>query len=260
MKPTDLHTLLQNSILTSEPLIHSYLQDPPKGSIADRVAIYADGFYGRLEEALISDYSTLAALMGDAGFSKMARIYLDTYPSYSYSLNYLGQNLSKFLSETEPYNKKPYLAEIALFEWAEYQSIIASDGKVLSASDLHSLPVTDWPDLKFYIHPSAQILTMHWNTISIIKASRKNNSKIPPKKLKVQQEVLVWRRQLEVRYCKLDPLELTMLHAIKQQSSFIEICDMLSHKMPEADVADYLVKELYAWLNEELFVQAKGSV
>ena len=46
----DIYTLLQNSILSQKPLIESYLQSPPRGSIADRVAIYTNGFYSRLEE------------------------------------------------------------------------------------------------------------------------------------------------------------------------------------------------------------------
>lgn len=45
-----------------------------------------------------------------------------------------------------------------------------------------------------------------------------------------------------------------MLNAIKQEASFIEICELLSHEMPEGKVADYLVNELHAWLQEQLFV------
>lgn len=259
MKPTDLHSLLQNSMLTLEPLIDPYLNAPPKGSIADRVAIYTDGFYSRLEETLTNDYSTLAAVMGENKFSKMCRNYMEVYPSYSYSLNFFGQNLSLFLTQALPFNKKPYLAEIASFEWAEYQSIIAGDRDLLSASDLHSLPVTQWPEMKFYLHPSCKILPMQWNSLSLIKATRANLFIPSPKKLKAPQSVMVWRRQREVRYRRLDHLELIMLNAINQQASFKEICDYLGNEMPEDKVAPYLVKELYAWLQEQLFVIIKSS-
>jgi hypothetical protein len=253
MKLADLYTLLQNSILTSEPLINPYLHAPPKGSVADRVAIYANGFYGRLEEALMSDYITLASVMGEDKFSNLCRNYIDAYPSCNDSLNFFGQNLSQFLIETVPYNKKPYLAEIAAFEWAEYQSMVAHDTDLLLASDLHSLPVSEWPEIKFYLHPSCKILTLNWNSLSLIKASRGNNSLPKPKKLKAPQHVLVWRRQLEVRYRKLERLELIMLSAIKRQVSFMELCELLSHEMPEDEVASYIVKELSAWLQEQLF-------
>ena len=256
MKLTDLHTLLQNSILSMEPLINPYLQSPPKGTVADRVAIYANGFYSRLQEALTSDYNTLATLMGEDEFSTMCRNYMDLYPSYSYSLNFFGQNLSQFLTETSPYHKKAYLAEIAAFEWAEAQSITASEAKLLLVTDLQSMPTSQWPEMKFYLHPSCKILTMHWNSLSILEASRSCNPIPRPRKLKVPLSVLVWRHQLEMRYYKLDRLEHIMLKAIKGQASFIEICEHLCHEMPEDEVANYLVQELHAWLHEQLLVSS----
>ena len=252
MKLNDLQTLLQNSILTSEPLIHLYLQAPPKGSIADRVAIYANGFYSRLEEVLANDYTTLAAIIGEDKFSKICRNYVDIYPSSSDSLNFFGQNLSEYLTGSLPH--KPYLAEIAAFEWAEYQSLVARDTGLLCASDLQALPADQWPELKFELHPSCQMLIQRWNSLALIEASRKGRSILKPKRLTTPQAVLVWRRQLEIRYSKLDPLELTMLNGIKCQKSFIEICEILRNVMPEGEVANYVAKELYAWLQEQLFV------
>ncbi|WP_412757745.1 putative DNA-binding domain-containing protein [Legionella bozemanae] len=254
MKLTELHTLLQDSILTSEPLINPYLDSPPKGSIADRVAIYADGFYARLEEVLMSDYSTLAAIMGENKFSQMSQSYTHAYPSYNYSLNNFGENLSQFLTETLPYKKKPHLAEIAVFEWAEYQAIVARDAHLLSAADLQSVPLSQWPEMKFHLHPSCKILTMHWNSLSLIKASRSNKSIPAPRKLKNPQFIMVWRRQLEVRYRKLEYPERTMLNAIIQEASFMDICEMLSHRLPEDEVARYLVRELHAWIQENCLI------
>ncbi|WP_454784040.1 HvfC/BufC family peptide modification chaperone [Legionella sp. WA2024007413] len=254
MKLSELHTLLQNSILTSEPLINPHLDVPPHGSIADRVAIYANGFYSRLEETLMSDYSTLAAIMGDEEFSQMSRNYTHSYPSYSYSLNNFGSNLNQFLTETLPYREKPYLAEIAAFEWTEYQAIVAHDPNILSVADLQSLPLSQWPEMKFYLHPSCKIITMQWNSLSLINALRRNKSLPKPKKLQTPQCVMVWRRQLDVRYRKLEHLELTMLNAIIHESSFVTICETLSNHMPEDEVANYLVSELHAWIQEHCLI------
>ena len=254
MKTIDLQTLLQNTVLTSEPLIHPFLCTPPKGSVDDRVAIYANGFYSRLEEVLAGDYSTLALLMGEKAFSQMCRDYIQAYPSQRYSLHFLGQHLNQFLIDTSPYNKKPSLAEMASFEWAEVQSMIASDGVVLSVADLQSIPAAQWPDMIFHLHPSCAILTMQWNSLARIEALR-NNSKMPRlTKLKTPQSVIVWRRQREVRYTTLNRSELSMITAIQNQASFVDICHKLCHEMPEDKVADYLVHELHAWLQERLLV------
>lgn len=66
---------------------------------------------------------------------------------------------------------------------------------------------------------------------------------------------MIWRHQLEVRYRKLEYSELTMLNAIIQEASFINICEMLSHQMPEDEVASYLVRELHAWIQENCLIK-----
>jgi hypothetical protein len=255
VKLYNLHTLLQNTILTSEPLIHPHLASPPKGTIEDRVAIYADGFYLRLEETLHSDYEILASILGGNKFTKMCIQYIDCYPSQSYTLNFFGQHLEAFLKKTQPYNKKPYLSEIASFEWAQSQSITTNDTDLLSVNDLQSVPVNEWPENRFYLHPSSTILTMHWNSLELIEAVRKNNPIPFAKKLKAPQHVLVWRRQRETRYCKLKYLDYILMKAILSKATFLEICEQLSQKMPEEKVPTYLVKELHAWLQEQLLTK-----
>jgi hypothetical protein len=64
---------------------------------------------------------------------------------------------------------------------------------------------------------------------------------------------MVCRRKLDIRYCTLGIHEFTMINAIKNQATFAEICEFLSHTIPEDEVANYLVKELYAWFQEEVF-------
>ena len=253
MKLNELHTLMQNSMLTLEPLIKPYLCPPPRGSIEDRIAIYAQGFYSRLEEILMSDYATLVAVIGESKFIQLCKKYTDTYPSYHYSLDTFGQNLSQFLIETLPYRKKPYLSEIAAFEWAESRAVVSRNPVLLTEIDLQQLSPSEWPSLKFHLHPSSQTLCFHWNSLALIEAARRGNSIPHPKKLKRPQSVLVWRRGLEVRYCKLNPLEQLVLKEIESQASFVEICECLCQQMPEEDVANYIVQELHSWLNEQLF-------
>jgi len=254
MNLPDLHLLLQTSIVNQEPLINPYLHLPPKGTVADRVAIYTNGYRARLEEALSVDYSTLASLIGEDEFSQLCRNYINAFPSYSDTLDLLGQNLSRFLAQNVPYSKKEYLAEIASFEWAEAQSVIARDEKLLLASDLHSLPLDQWPEITFSLHPSCTFIIMHWNSLAIIESIRDKKTIPRKKRLKTPQTVIVWRRHLDVRYYKLSPIELTLLRAIESRLSFMEICECLSDMMPESDVAPFLVQELYAWINEQLLI------
>jgi hypothetical protein len=255
MKQTELHTLLQHTILTAEPVIHPYLQEPPKGSIEDRVAIYANGFYARLEEVLASDYPILATLLGEDKFSVLCEQYLEAYPSLYYSVNYIGHHFSQFLMETTPYNKSPYLAEIAAFEWAEYQALVAPDAPLLTPTDLHSVAIDLWPEMIFYLHPSCSMHIMHWNSMAVIQSIQEDKTIPRAKKLKNAQAVFIWRRGLDVSHCILEDKELIILQAIQQNASFAELCERLTDVMAEEEVAPYVVQELYAWLQEHIFRQ-----
>ncbi|HAT9067731.1 TPA: hypothetical protein JBD66_11240 [Legionella pneumophila subsp. pneumophila] len=109
--------------------------------------------------------------------------------------------------------------------------------------------------MKFYLHPSCHLLSMHWNSFDLIKASRDGYKHPPrPKKMAHSQSLVIWRRQLQIRYYLLDKLELNMLKAIQNKASFIEICEQLSYEMKDEKAASYLVKKLYVWLEEQLFV------
>ncbi|MBA2655698.1 MAG: putative DNA-binding domain-containing protein [Tatlockia sp.] len=255
MKPSNLDNLLQDTMLSAEPLIHPHLAKPPKGSLEARVAIYTEGFYTRLEDTLASDYSALAFLLAGGKFKKLCRAYTDTHPSCHYSLNSFGQHMESFIKANPVFNKTPYLAELARFEWAESQAIIAADATLLRATDLQALPPANWPELVFSLHPSSCLLRFDWNSIELIEAIRSNNQVPKPKKLKKPQSVLVWRRQTEVLYCKLNARDYTLVKAMKAKANFLELCELLSKKMPEAKVPPFLVKELYAWLSEELFIK-----
>ncbi|MCE3046403.1 DNA-binding domain-containing protein [Legionella sp. 16cNR16C] len=255
MKFEELSELLQNSMLTLEPVVKPHLCQPPRGSIEDRISIYANGFYNRLEEALMDDYPALVTVMGESNFHNMSRKYINAYPSSHYSLDLFGQQLRQFLLETVPFSRKPYLSEIAAFEWARSTAITSHDATLLYEADLQKLSPEEWLNLKFYLHPSCEVIGMHWNSLILAETAGQGRSILKPKKLKNPQFVLIWRRQLEVCHHKLDHLELLLINAIRAGATFMEICDQISYKMTEENAAAYIVQKLHFWLHNQLLVK-----
>lgn len=250
----NLYTLFQQSMLSQQPLIESQLKTPPKGSLRDRIAIYADGYYGRLQETLASDYEILAFLLGDKAFSHLCKIYVTAYPSTSYSLNFLGQHLSRFLSEKSPFKKSPWLAEIAACEWAEAEAFSAVNARLLTIAELQSQPAEKWPELQFYLHPSCHLLQLQWNSFAMMQTFKTKKRHLKPAKMKNPKALLIWRCQLQIRQCFLDNLELNILEAIQKNCSFMAICELLSQEMQDDEAAKYLVSKLYSWLQDKIFV------
>lgn len=250
MKPYDLHTLLQNTILNAEPLIHSHLQQPPLGSIEDRVGIYVNGYLSRLKETLANDFPCTRELLGEGNFQSLSENYIKQYPSNNFSVNYFGANLSKFLKEQ---NVPIYATEIANLEWEEYLVLVAADADILKYQDMQNVPQHEWPDLQFALHPSCRFISLQWNSMDYLEAFRDKKEKPKLQKLKSTETFFLWRNQQAVHYQKLNSLELITLNALATQKNVAEICALLAEVMDEEEVPAYFVQEIASWIHSGIF-------
>src|SRR5882724_694831 len=64
-----------------------------------RVDVYREMYWLRLREALSIDYPELQRFLGNDRFDRLCDVYVQKYPSRSYSLNRLGDHLPRFLAE-----------------------------------------------------------------------------------------------------------------------------------------------------------------
>lgn len=252
----DMYTLLQQAILHQEPLIEEYLELPPQGTLADRIAIYANGFNSRVNKVLLSDFQLLALLIGYEEFGQLSRQYALSYPLCHYSLDKLGQHFSRYLAEINPYKQQPYLAEIATYLWAESRAFIAADLPSLTITEWQNVSSEQWPDMTFCLHPSCHLLHMHWNSLALMNGLRDKKDPLPkPYLLAHSQAIMIWRYQHQVTHCLLDELETLIIGAIINKASFIDICESLHYqKIAEEEVVTYLIEKLYIWNKKEWFV------
>ncbi|CAN0496028.1 unnamed protein product, partial [Phaeothamnion confervicola] len=63
----------------------------------DRALIYRGQYLMRMNEALLTDYTVVADILGEARFEQLVSEYVQTYPSRSYTLNRLGDHFVKFM-------------------------------------------------------------------------------------------------------------------------------------------------------------------
>lgn len=95
-----LATITQPGREASELARH--VADDPGLSPAERVEIYAAGYYLRLRECLRADYPVLRSLLGDELFDRFAREYLEAQPPRTYTLFELGAGFAEHLERTRP--------------------------------------------------------------------------------------------------------------------------------------------------------------
>ena len=218
-----------------------------------RLGIYANAYMSRLIEVLENDYPVLHTLMGQATFYELCHAYIQQYPSTNSSLRWFGQHLPRLLTQVEPYKYKPYLAEMAVFEWTLVNAFNASDQSPIAESEVAQVPPDKWPVLSFGFHPSVHSFEYEWNILPIWQAHKANKPLVSPEELPQPETCLVWRQNLKTMFRTLEPDEARMFAAAQQGDNFSELCEQLSLYINDAEqIPLRAVSLLKTWISQGL--------
>lgn len=245
-----LQTYLQTHLLNDDLQIKQHVTEPANDSSEERLLIYNNSYHFRLLEALSKEYAVLHQWIGDDAFFEMGYTYIADYPSRYFSVDQFTQDLSKFLAITEPYNQQPYLSELARFIGALSDTIIAADAQVLNTNDIAAIPQDAWSNMRLKLHPSVELISYHWNIITIWQALSQQQEPPAPISQPEQGHYVVWRKGIECFYVVLNAPETAMLQYLQQGLSFAEICEQLTQWLAPEEVAQYAVNILVRWLND----------
>lgn len=223
---------------------------------AVRLGIYSNAYRIRLVEALAVDFSALHAYLGDEEFERLVHAYIAEFPSHSFTLRHLGQQLCDFLRRRAPYAEHPDLYELAAFEWALCDAFDAADAPVLEPAALATLAPEAWAELRLEFHPSLQWLTLRGNAPALWSAL---GAEQPPPAFECdarEHPWMVWRCDLKLLFRAPEPAEAAALACFRNGGSFSEVCDRLVELMDEAEVPLFALGLLQQWLREGLLVGA----
>jgi hypothetical protein len=100
-----------------------HVRDPaakpgPPGIEARRLKIYSDLVYNNLDGLLAGNFPVIRKTLGDADWRALVRGFLARHHSNTPLFTELGRELIAHL-EAEPDSARPWLAELAHYEWAE---------------------------------------------------------------------------------------------------------------------------------------------
>lgn len=223
-----------------------------------RLGIYANAYVSRLLEVLENDYPVLQTLLGEEAFYDLGEAYIRHHPSTYASLRWFGQHLPRFIKEVAPYNGSPWLAEMAVFEWALVDAFNASNQPSVSESDVGQVPPDQWPVLDFTFHPSVHSFTYQWNILPIWQAHKEGTTLPKPEKLSQWETCLVWRQSLKTLFRTLDSDEALMFAAARQGANFSQLCEQLSECTTDAEqIPLRAVTLLKTWVSQELVAGLK---
>jgi hypothetical protein len=198
----------------------------PRLSAAERLAIYRDGYRGRLVECLADDYPAVRYLLGADTFESIAHGYIERHPSRSPNLNAFGRSMPAFLAE----HATPLAADLARLEWALVEAVHAAASPALSIDRLEHMSPEQWTHAVLVPAASVRVLRFAYPADAFYQAFR--NDEQPPAPGPAPSATLVHRRGWVVWRTELSPPMARLLESI---ASRVPLGEALTVAMAEED-------------------------
>ncbi|HZF26494.1 MAG TPA: DNA-binding domain-containing protein [Steroidobacteraceae bacterium] len=247
-----LQRALQEFVLHDAADVHDYVRSTESSSAGARLDVYANAYRTRLTEALESNFPVLAKLMGGDEFRALARDYILRHDSTHRSVRWYGDRLAGFLGADERYRGAALLADLAAWEWAMTEVFDAADAPNVRLTDLAGLAPEAWSDLELLAHPSLRRLDLTWNAPQTWKALQGDAAAPAPECVSPPQPWLLWRRDLQLLFRSLDPVEAKAIDAVRAGETFGSLCSGISDLRGEEEAPQRAASLLHGWIEAGL--------
>ena len=129
----------------------------------DRMSIYRGAYWTRQLEALRDEFRRVAAAVGEVDFAGLMKEYLDAHPSRDPRIEMIGCALPGFLRAHQSAPRR-CLADLAAFEWAEVEALLAADPPELTIG--FDVPSAVFPACTFEMVPALRVLAFVTDPLS----------------------------------------------------------------------------------------------
>lgn len=133
-----------------------------RGNIAERLAVYVNGYPARLQEALAEQFPAIAHVVGAGAFGELVHRYLEAVPLRSYNLNDAGAALPQFLSDDGLTKRLPFLTDLAQLEWAVARAFHAWDEPLFDPTSVAHWTPEQWEHAVLRFQPWVAVVTSNW--------------------------------------------------------------------------------------------------
>jgi len=213
----------------------------------DRLSVYANMYFLRLQEIMQGEYPTVRYLLGDELFNKVVKYYVTLHPSTYYNLNRLSHCFPRFLlQEAGDIPHRRFAASVASVERAMEEVFDERLVERVAIEAIFAFPEEQRGDLRLELTPALRLLTLDYPVNDYMTAVKEDRQPIIPPAGKTH--VLIYRCNYTVWRLDLDPLRYVLLSRLQAGDCLqaaLEACD----SEQDADV-DQLVSALGDWFRE----------
>lgn len=136
------------------------------------LSVYRNNVREAFAGTLATTYPVLHRLVGPDYFRQMSQAYQYRYPSRAGNLLYVGQMMPQFLQAEFAGTDFAYFVDVARLEWACQLALVAADSRPLDRHSLLAVGPTEYPLLRFSLHPSVQFLSSPYPLFRIWRANQ----------------------------------------------------------------------------------------
>ena len=232
----------------------------------ERLEIYNRQYWYRILDCFYDDYPGLRAVIGDRKFERLARAYIERYPSESFSLRNLGRRVEDFLRAepkwTVPHNQ--LALDMVRIEWA---NIIAFDEGAKPTVHVDDLLGRDPSKVRLALQPYITLLEVRYPVDDLLIAAKKGDDRLRSEAsnaVALQHKrarrinfrglkpgrlfIAVHRMENSVYYKSLTREQFAILQALQRGESIERACAFLSKR--RAPAGKNWASELQHWFQE----------
>jgi len=215
----------------------------------ERLDIYRGMYELRLVEALKVDYPGLRKLWSEETFEELARLYVASHPSESYTLNRLGDRLPEFLPRVEGLPEARFAWDLARLELAETLVFDEEESPVAEAGTIASLPEKQWARLRFHPVRALRMLRLHYPAQEYMQAARRDETPAAPRPRKTN--LIVYRRDFALLHLPVAEPGYALFDALAQGCTLAE--GMEAMQKAGGGSPKQVFQYFRVWFGERLF-------
>lgn len=194
--------------------VRAWIVSDEKLSAEGRLDVYANMYFYRLRDALAADFAKVHQIVGADAFHNLVTDFLLAHPPHHYSMRYLGQPFPAFLKGHEI----PWLADLAVLEWAWADAFQAENSPVLERESLASLGPDQWAGVSFTLVPGVHVLESDWDLFTLW-------DHLDQRPAEQRQTLLVYREDNLAAFHVVAAEDVPALKALAAGKSFAEVCE-----------------------------------
>ncbi|HKQ12480.1 MAG TPA: DNA-binding domain-containing protein [Steroidobacteraceae bacterium] len=185
-----------------------------------RLAIYRNNAVEGFLKTLQATFPTIVRLSGEDWFRQIGRQYMGRYPSRSGNIHYVGEHFATFLEAELEGSSYEYFADVARFEWAYQEVLVAADHPTFDLNALAVVPPEDYGALRFSTHPAMRLVHSRFPVLAIWRANQPDAA--ADERIALDQgssSVLLIRRADHVELRELPAAEFALIAALVRGES-----------------------------------------